>query len=514
MRATTPRSESYRLEPDSVQDMFQRSRTKIQIFGGGYANGKTTAMVIKGLLIARDYPGANILVARATYPKLMDTIVKVWFKWMPKTWQADYHKNPHPTLTLTNGTIVNFRAVSQTGKGSGSDTTSNLLSATYDAIIIDQIEDPEITEKDFLDLLGRLRGDASYSGDDPAMPLAGPRWFMVACNPTRNWVYRTLVRPLHRYAEGVRDPALLVDKHGVPIIELFEGSTYTNAANLNRTGDDYITTLESTYRGQMRDRYLLGKWAAYEGLVYPDFDEQMHVIPHDAIIEYMFELVRNDYQIEYVEGYDHGLRVPSCYLLSFVDHRGNMFVFDGVYEKECPISRMAEYIRATRSMYDLEPEEAIYADPSLFKRQVGTSSAVVGRSVATMFDEDELITLRPGNRDVVNGIAKVQSYLMPQRHKRHPLTQQQGAPSLYFSTKLDFVHNEFGDYYWHKESNGDDSDRPTDRNDHAMDTLKYMLSNRPPAAKLVIPAHKRTPGYMRWHEYAQQKQDPRKHRHV
>ena len=37
-----------------------------------------------------------------------------------------------------------------------------LLSATYDWIGLDQIDDPGITHKDFLDLLGRLRGDTPY----------------------------------------------------------------------------------------------------------------------------------------------------------------------------------------------------------------------------------------------------------------------------------------------------------------------------------------------------------------
>jgi hypothetical protein len=46
-------------------------------------------------------------------------------------------------------------------------SSSNLLSATYDWIVVDQIEDPEITEKDFLDFLVVCVVVLNMSGDDP-----------------------------------------------------------------------------------------------------------------------------------------------------------------------------------------------------------------------------------------------------------------------------------------------------------------------------------------------------------
>ena len=69
----------YRLIPGSIQDQFGNLRTKVQVFGGGYGNGKTAAAVVQKVLkVAKEYPGANILVARSTYPKLNDTIRKEW----------------------------------------------------------------------------------------------------------------------------------------------------------------------------------------------------------------------------------------------------------------------------------------------------------------------------------------------------------------------------------------------------------------------------------------------------
>ena len=112
---------------------------------------------------------------------------------------------------------VNFRYVAQQGKQT-EDSKSNLLSATYDWIIVDQMEDPEFSHKDFMDLMGRLRGNAEYMGDDPTMPRVGPRWFIATLNPTRNWCYREIIKPLHDFQSGIISDKLLceVDDDGKP----------------------------------------------------------------------------------------------------------------------------------------------------------------------------------------------------------------------------------------------------------------------------------------------------------
>ena len=85
-----------------------------------------------------------------------------------------------------------------------------------------------------------------------------------------------------------------------PIIELFEGSTYENKENLEA---DFIRTLEATYKGQMRERFLMGKWASYEGLVYPSFSEDTHVMSHHTIKDYYRRLVQQSAEMISLEGY-------------------------------------------------------------------------------------------------------------------------------------------------------------------------------------------------------------------
>lgn len=521
---------TYKIEQGSLHERFQNSRAKIQMFAGGFGNGKTTAAVVKALKLARDYPGSNGLVARSTYPKLSSTIRKEFDAWCPKDWQESNVDSKKNLIELKNGSVINFSHVQQTGK-SGESSTSNLLSATYDWIVFDQIEDPEVTEKDFMDLLGRLRGQTPYQpvdSYDESMPSTGPRWFIIMCNPTRNWVYRKLVKPVHDLMKGIPNPDLMVDEDGNPLIEIFEGSTYDNAANLP---DDFISTLESTYKGQMKDRFLNGGWGAYEGLIYPDYDPTVHMIDHHLMENYFNELVRFGGAINNViEGYDHGIAKPACYLFGFTNFQGDVFILDGFYEKELSIAQIAKRIRTIRASRgfasDIIPgtfstdELKIWADPSIFRRVSGNSKTV-GTTTAGLF-RDEGIRMTRGNNDVLNGIAKVQSYLYIDPYHKHPILVDEvgrpkvGAPRLFFSKNLTFIDQEIVDYYWNKDTTGEYEDKPMDRNDHAMDTLKYIFTSRPRVATANLRALPKflPQKYSRWREAPDLvTSNPRKHRY-
>lgn len=506
-------SRTFRIYEDSLQERFQACTKKVQIFAGGFANGKTANSVIKALQLAQDYPGSNGLIARATYPKLNDTIRKEFLKWCPDEWIKSFpmSANASNTCVLKNGSEINFRYIRQQGKNQQESTTSNQLSATYDWVVVDQIEDPEITHKDFLDLLGRLRGSTPYRGDDSNMPASGPRWLIVTANPTRNWFYKRVVRPLFLHRDGIYADDLYCDRDNegkmvlddtgapVPLVGLFEGSTYENEDNLPA---DYIKTLESTYTGQMRDRFLLGKWAAYEGLVYSIFDEDMHCHSRELMVQYLNMLRLRGAEINWVESYDHGLQAPSCYLLGYTDPWGNVLVIDGFYRPEYPIEHAARDIKQLRRKYDVPVHgsmpQRILADPSLFKRGA-SSSKTVGITVSGLF-RGEGISMRRANADIVNGIVKVQAHLLPRTNHIDPITGTSPAPLLFYATELSFVLDEITDYYWRIDPAGERSDMPMDRNDHAMDATKYLLTDRPMPAKigknvvqLIHPTH-------RWNE--------------
>jgi phage terminase large subunit len=505
----------YKLTEGGLQWQFQQSRAKIQIFGGGFGNGKTTAGVIKALQLAKDYPGSNGLIARSTYPKLNDTIRKEFLNWCPSTWiKRKVLSGADNMVELENGSVINFRYVQQSGKG-GESSTSNLLSATYDWIVVDQIEDPEITEKDFLDLLGRLRGSAAYNGTDPTMPLTGPRWLIGLCNPTRNWVYRKLVKPLQDYKKGIFNADLMLDPNTQePLIELFEGSTYTNKENL---ASDFIETLETAYKGQMRERFLLGQWGAFEGLVYPQYDASVHGVERKQIEDYLLQLITDGFAPSVIEAYDHGMASPSCYGLGFTDHLNNTFLLDGHYEAECSVERMAKIINEKRKrMFDLIGYELelrpILADPAIFRRGTG-SAQQVGKTVASLYREEDIQMTR-ANNDIVSGIAKVQSYIAIDTYHTNPLTGNMGAPRFYHNRELTWFESEITDYYWKKDGAGEYEDKPNDRKDHAMDMTKYFFTHRPKVAVFIKKIEKLPPKFLRWGEVEAVTRHSRSHRHA
>lgn len=498
----------FKCKEGSLQHQFLTSRAKIRIFGGGFGNGKTTALCVLAIQIATDYPGANILLARSTYVKLEGTLKKEFLKWLPSKAIAQ-RSEKHNRIVLTNGTTVNFMYVAQQGKSSeDGSTSSNLLSANFDFVGIDQVEDPEIMEKDYYDLLGRLRGNAAYSplGDrDPSMPETGPRWMVLTANPKRNWVYHRLVYPLYTYKQtGIVLPELdheVVDEQIKPVVELFEGSTYTNADNLPA---DFIKTLESTYKGQMRERFLLGKWEAYEGLVYPMFDPLTHVVHEEAVLQYKTNLTRKGVRLQWIEGYDHGIAVPSCYLLGFVDLDGNLLLVDGFYESGMTLETAAMNIKRIRSQWGCQSDHMILADPAIFRRTTGSVNRV-GVSVAGLFNELGIYCV-PGNNEKINGIVKVQSHLATTKTRPHVLDNTREGSHLYFSTRVKFVIKEIENYFWRTDpQSGERDDKPIDRNDHAMDTLRYMLTERPNFASTVVPHPDTPPAWMLWNERDTQK---------
>jgi hypothetical protein len=251
----------------------------------------------------------------------------------------------------------------------------------------------------------------------------------------------------------------------------------------------------------MRDRYLLGKWAAFEGLVHPGFDNQIHCISREQALKHLDKCLQRHVQVKMVEGYDFGIVSPTCYMLGFVDDVGRMFIIDGFYLPEFSYDLHPQAIFDIRSRYTgrLVADDPIDADPAIFRRMVIAGRKDTGDTLAKLHRDAGLI-MKPASNDVVAGIAKVNSYLSGLQHIVHPITGERPAPLLYVVNELEWFQSEISAYYWKRNPQGQNIDEPVNSNDHAMNTLKYMLARLPEASKVVIPERALPPQWTYWHE--------------
>jgi len=310
-----------------------------------------------------------------------------------------------------------------------------------------------------------------------------------------------------------RKPVL--DANGQPqlLIDVVEGSTYELRHVHEAEGGDFIQTLETMYQGQQRDRFLLGKWVAYEGLVYPQFDSSVHLLQEGNIQAQLDMYHETHYQPNWIEGYDWGLAQPSCYMLAFVTPEKHVIICDGFYRKEMNLDEQVSAIRRIRAEWsaDLDELHKIQADPNIFGRKT-VHKRTVGKTIAEMFREEN-IHMRRGNNDINNGVVKVGSYLNVSRNLLHPIQRVAGSARLYVNAKLDWWVDECTGYFWQQSTSGERVDKPIDRNDHAMDATRYLLSDMPDIGKYMIPVDQRVPSWMLWQERDKKADNPVGHRY-
>src|SRR5207247_2049943 len=90
---------------------------------------------------------------------------------------------------------------------------------------------------------------------------------------------------------------------------------------------------------ELRKRLLEGDWDVFEGMAFPDWNPEIHVVPEMPIpVEW-----------ERFESFDHGTTNPSCLLGFAVDYEGNVICFDSHYSPGLP-SFQAAAIKAKREL--------------------------------------------------------------------------------------------------------------------------------------------------------------------
>lgn len=207
---------------------------------------------------------------------------------------------------------------------------------------------------------------------------------------------------------------------------------------------------------QQSRRY--GRFFAGEGLVYPEFDPERHVIdPFDVPPEWQCAV-----------SIDPGLNNPtSCHFYA-VDFDGAIYVVGEHYERGRGIDWHAEKILALADRLgwrrDTSGTLRALIDSAASQRTLASE-----KSVAELFYERGIAVNTRVNKDLYSGIQRVKS-----------LFSRVPTRIFIFRDCVNLIR-ELKGYWW------GDGDRPRKVDDHALDELRYFVMTQPPPSLPAVP---------------------------
>ena len=192
-----------------------------------------------------------------------------------------------------------------------------------------------------------------------------------------------------------------------------------------------------------------GNFRSCGGLVYPEFDPNVHVIePFDVPTEWQETI-----------SIDPGLRNPLSAHFYCRDGDGNVYVVGEHYEAGKDIDHHAAKIKETADRLGWHRTPEGYLETLMDSAATQRTLSSV-KSVAELFYERGIKADCRVNKDMFSGISTVKS-----------LFASRPARIFIFADCVNMIR-EIKGYYW------GNNDLPVKRDDHAMDELRYYVMNK------------------------------------
>ena len=195
-----------------------------------------------------------------------------------------------------------------------------------------------------------------------------------------------------------------------------------------------------------------GRFASAEGLVYPEFDERIHVVEPFAVPREWQDMI----------SIDPGLNNPLAALWFAVDFDDNVYILREHFAAGKDIDYHAGEIKRICEELDwhTDGKGRVCALIDSAAKQRTLASA---KNVCELFYERDILVNPDVEKDLFSGIARVKSYL----------NQKNGLPNLYVFNCCVNLIRELKGYFW---GNGD---LPRKVDDHCLDAVRYYLMSRP-----------------------------------
>lgn len=220
---------------------------------------------------------------------------------------------------------------------------------------------------------------------------------------------------------------------------------------------DEIKSLKSSMSEEELESRCYGKFSSSMGLVYPEFDPQIHVIePFDIPREWHDTI-----------SIDPGLNNPLSAHFYAVDYDGNVFVIAEHFEAGKDVQYHADAIKKICERLGWEKGFGGRYD-ALIDSAATQKTLASSKSVCELFYDFGINANPKVNKDLFSGINRVKSYLK----------DAEGRVKLFIFKNCTNLIRELKSYFW------GDNDRPVKADDHALDELRYYIMSRPEAPKI------------------------------
>lgn len=400
--SSTDRTPEIRLS--AKQRAFVKAGGRFPLYRGAIRSGKTYAGAVRTIDRRYRYPGTVQIIGGPSWDQLRDGTMVTLRRLLNPACIVDENKNEH-FWQLDNGSLLRFRTL---------DNPDVLRSLEAHDLWIDEIA---MCSQDTLDVaMPRI-----------SLPYDAPDFHNSLWGTTTP---RGMDFTLEVWGEGGK-PELGYD--------VIHSTIYDNRTNLP---EGLIESLEAKYEGTpFFEQELLGKYTAFEGLVYPMFARDKHV-RQPAIPLRMCSRIG--------VGIDPGGIVPTAMVL-VGEHKGRMHQYAEFYKAGAELGEMGAKLDEWCHLAGIDRRRmrVLVDDPA---------QLVIATLRAMGYDVDM------AQKDRQTGIKYVGSLLVGTG----------GTPRLTFSPECVNTIAEFGQYVWSQKRDGATkvvrfTDTPIDHHADAMD---------------------------------------------
>ena len=440
-REQASRGPRHRYQPfGTAVDAFRYKGPEL-LYAGPAGTGKSKCLLEKLHAVALKYPGMRGLIVRKTLASLGSTALVTYEEHVAKE-------------HLANGEVAWFGGSAKEAacyrykNGSrivvgGMDKSMKIMSSEYDLVYVQ--EATELTEEDWEAITTRLRnGKVPYqqiiADANPDVPT---HWLKMRCDTGKTHYIRS------RHEDN-------------PI--LFEQNPDGTTGGLTEVGKNYIAKLDAL-TGVRYQRLRKGIWCAAEGLVYEEFDPNIHV--HKRIAEPPVSWTR------YVT-VDFGYTNPMVVQFWAVDEDGRLWLYRELYATKTTVEDMAPKIKEAMNLKKAPRPRMIICDHdaegrAVLEKHLGMSTKAAKKSVEDGIQAVKM-RMRVSDADGKPRIFLCQDAVI--KKDQDLLDRKKPTSTL----------EEVVGYIWDRGTTKAQLDgkppkeQPVKEDDHGMDAMRYMVA--------------------------------------